>query len=349
MARLLLLFAITASLGAVDRCHGQTYRSAATTGYYDLYAQGVQAYFAGNSHRADTLLSEALAQNARDPRAYYFRGLARLRSGRRYEGEQDLRMGAAIEAGYRGRPLAMGHTLERVQGGDRLLLERIRREARQSYDVNQTANTQQRYQRTRDRSRQLTRTQFQLPLSALATAKSPQDLTDLAVAQAQSAGDPFADDPINRPPTPISVPDPARGALTLDQLGTAVGGIVSRLLPGAPQGAAGPGPGPGPGEAAGGMDAGPDAGDPFGDAPGADPFGDADPFGSGPDPFAAPPEQGPSEQAPANPPPAESTPAEQEPADADPFAMPPGQEDPFGGADPFGGDDPFAGDDPFGG
>ena len=41
-----------------------------------LYGNGVHAYFAGDFVKAHDLLSSAIAGGSRDPRCYYFRGLA---------------------------------------------------------------------------------------------------------------------------------------------------------------------------------------------------------------------------------------------------------------------------------
>jgi len=98
-------------------------------GYARLYEQGVNAYFAGGACRADDLLSEALTFNSEDPRAYYFRALSLLRQGRLDEAQGDMVVGAALEAQHPQR-FAVGTALERVQGPDRLLLEKFRCQAR---------------------------------------------------------------------------------------------------------------------------------------------------------------------------------------------------------------------------
>ena len=93
------------------------------------YARGVDAYFSGSSAEAERYLGQAIAELPDDPRPYYFRALVLLRSGRRDEAISDMQIGAAVEA-QRPRQFAVGTALERVQGGDRLLLEQYRREAR---------------------------------------------------------------------------------------------------------------------------------------------------------------------------------------------------------------------------
>ncbi len=93
------------------------------------YGQGVHAYFAGDYQRSYDDLSQAIAAGTQDPRAYYFRGLAALRLGRLDEAEADFSSGADREMTQSG-DWRVGRSLERVQGGDRLRLERHRARAR---------------------------------------------------------------------------------------------------------------------------------------------------------------------------------------------------------------------------
>jgi hypothetical protein len=101
------------------------------------YGDGVHAYFAGNSSRAERSLSEALTLNSQDPRIYYFRALSLLRQGRTAEARGDMLVGAALEV-QRPKRFAVGAALERVQGHDRLLLEEFRRQARSETGLNTT-------------------------------------------------------------------------------------------------------------------------------------------------------------------------------------------------------------------
>jgi hypothetical protein len=94
----------------------------------DAFGDGVNAYFAGRCGDADAHLSYAVGDDADNPAVYYFRGLARLRCGRIYEARDDMQIGAALEAVHPGR--SVGTLLERVQGCDRLLLEKYRGESR---------------------------------------------------------------------------------------------------------------------------------------------------------------------------------------------------------------------------
>lgn len=93
------------------------------------YGDGVHAYFAGDYQRAYEDLTQAIEAGSDDPRAFYFRGLAALRQGRSDEAEADFSAGADRESqGLGAWPVA--RSLERIQGADRLQLERHRMRAR---------------------------------------------------------------------------------------------------------------------------------------------------------------------------------------------------------------------------
>jgi len=93
------------------------------------YGSGVHSYFAGDYQRAYDELSQSIEGGTIDPRAWYYRGLTALKLGRTDEAEADFSAGASREAEGTGAwPVAK--SLERVQGCDRLKLERHRTRAR---------------------------------------------------------------------------------------------------------------------------------------------------------------------------------------------------------------------------
>jgi hypothetical protein len=96
----------------------------------EVYGEGVHAYFAGDYREAHALLSKAIDSGSQDPRAYYFRGLAHLRLGRDPEARDDFAEGARLEVADADRFYNVSKSLERVQGRNRLLLERYRSDAR---------------------------------------------------------------------------------------------------------------------------------------------------------------------------------------------------------------------------
>jgi len=75
-------------------------------------------------------LTAAIAAGSRDPRVFYFRGLAYLKFGRTSEAEMDFQKGAELESRDINKYYNVGRALERVQGSDRQLLETYRVQAR---------------------------------------------------------------------------------------------------------------------------------------------------------------------------------------------------------------------------
>jgi len=95
----------------------------------DAIGGGIHAYHAGDFNRAYDDLTNAIEAGTSDPRSYYFRGLAALRLGRTSEAEADFTSGADREV-TSGSIRRVSLSLERVQGHDRLTLERFRSRAR---------------------------------------------------------------------------------------------------------------------------------------------------------------------------------------------------------------------------
>jgi hypothetical protein len=93
------------------------------------YGAGVHAYFCGDAQRSYDDLTQAIEAGTRDPRAWYFRGLAALKLGRLDEAEADFSTGAVKETEAVS-DWGVSRSLERVQGHDRLALERHRVRAR---------------------------------------------------------------------------------------------------------------------------------------------------------------------------------------------------------------------------
>ncbi len=95
----------------------------------DAIGRGMHDFHGGNFDRAYDELTNAIEAGTADPRAYYFRGLAASRLGRTAESEADFSAGAEREA-VDGSTLRVSRALQRVQGCDRLTLERFRTRAR---------------------------------------------------------------------------------------------------------------------------------------------------------------------------------------------------------------------------
>ena len=100
----------------------------AQSGSSEAFGSGVHQYFSGRHQEAINSLTTAISGDSKDARAYYFRGLAKMGSGDSYGAESDFELGAAIEAKSSKRPTSLvTRSLERVQGGLRLKLEKTRR------------------------------------------------------------------------------------------------------------------------------------------------------------------------------------------------------------------------------
>jgi len=110
-----------------------------------LYGQGVHAYYSGDSLKAYDLLSKSIDGGIKDPRAYYFRGLTAVSSGRENEAEADYRVGAELEAKGNFGP-SVGQSLSRIQGSHRMAIESMRQEAQLEFQATASARSKARYQ-----------------------------------------------------------------------------------------------------------------------------------------------------------------------------------------------------------
>src|SRR5689334_12646402 len=114
----------------------------------ELYGRGVHAFFAGRINEAFDSLNAAIGSGSRDPRAYYFRGLALSRLGRPQEAIDDYRKGAELEL-LGGEPYPVGKSLERIQGSERTALEAHRRATRLAIHNTQSAAERVRYEQVK--------------------------------------------------------------------------------------------------------------------------------------------------------------------------------------------------------
>lgn len=94
-----------------------------------LYGKGVHQFFRGDSAESIRTFSDCVAAGSRDPRVYYFRGLALAGAGRSDEAEADFAEAARIEAAGSG-GWDVARALERIQGPRRHLIEKHRLAAR---------------------------------------------------------------------------------------------------------------------------------------------------------------------------------------------------------------------------
>lgn len=183
------------------------------------YARGVQAYFSGQSASADSELLAATADDVNDPRPHYFRALSLLRQGRGDEARAEMELGASLEARSPGR-YPIGKSLERVQGSDRLTLEKYRRQGRaQSAGLVDSGREKMHAEQNAARDGRGLRSKVSVPLDQLTGSATLDDWTSSSnrpvsnqtgppVANSRSVetlSDPFIDDP-QQPASPASTP-----------------------------------------------------------------------------------------------------------------------------------------------
>ncbi len=120
---IVLLVAGLASLGAISLSAQEAVLS-------QQYGSGVHSYFAANYAKAYEQLTTAIDGGLKDPRAFYFRGLACLDLGRPQDAKLDFHAGAALEADNVNKLYNVGKSFERIQGPAREELEGYRINAR---------------------------------------------------------------------------------------------------------------------------------------------------------------------------------------------------------------------------
>jgi hypothetical protein len=162
--------------------------------------RGVQAYLAGSNAEAESLLAQAMRDDPRDPRPYYFRALCLLRQDHPIEARADMLVGAELESRADGN-YPVGESLRQLPLAQRLWLNEFR--WRSGTPTTQTEADASQFgrpiatdaavlrQRVSVRLDQLVRP---VSLSELVSASAPRPATTAKEAAAVPAGDPFDDD-----------------------------------------------------------------------------------------------------------------------------------------------------------
>jgi tetratricopeptide (TPR) repeat protein len=159
------------------------------------YGAGVHSYFAGDYARSYDDLSAVIQAGSQDPRPRYFRGLAALQLGRLDEAEADFSEGADLEARGTGAwPVAKA--LERIQGCDRLRLERHRVRARVATLQEARAAERRRYSEIEDAQADVLRRWRPTP------------------AETRDPGNVFDEAPAGKLPAPEEIPQPTPEPMT---------------------------------------------------------------------------------------------------------------------------------------
>lgn len=264
------------------------------------YADGVQHFFAGRYDEAVSALTTAVDAGTKDPRVYYFRAVALLRQGQSAAAASDMQDGAKLEAADVHQTYSVGKSLERVQGADRVTLERYRKSARTALRKHQAELAKKRYEQLKLAEAEVLRKApvYQEPTPETAAADRSDESAATAAPEAKSGEpNPFSDDqPAAKAPADAMPADTAdeKPAAEADPFGADKGETPAEAEP-AKGGAADKAPAP---EA-----------DPFGAADQADqsatppaaksgkkpaaadkaPAAEADPFGAGDQPPTAEP------------------------------------------------------------
>ena len=148
----------------------------------ELFGRGVHAFYAGEYVEAHTLLTSAIQQGTDDPRCYYFRGLAYQRLGRPEDADQDFAQGAVLEiSGESFYPVA--RSLERIQGTNRLQIEKARQYARIAAREREMQRDQQRYEEGQMSEQRVLRQ----PVEAEGTSEPVAPIADVDIAPTDAA------------------------------------------------------------------------------------------------------------------------------------------------------------------
>ena len=233
----------------------------------ELYGRGVHAFYSSDYATAYDFLSKAIDGGIKDPRAYYFRGLTSMATGREADAENDYRAGAKLEA--QGGFASVGPSLTRIQGSNRMMIENIRQEARLEYQTSAAARSRARYGQIEAAER---RTLRQPPVAAAPAAPPAARPAPPAVPPAvpPTAANPFAaTEPAGE--ATVESKDALEGAMT-DPFADDAAPVTPETTP--PAAGADPFGGSAPPAA---------ESDPFATEPA--PAAGADPFGAGADPF----------------------------------------------------------------
>jgi hypothetical protein len=139
----------------------------------EWYGAGVHAYFDNQLTEAHRALTAAIESGSQDPRAHYYRALTYLRLGRPEQAGADMARGADLEMRDTAGRYPVGRSLERVQGSERMLLERYRVQARTASYQRQQQIRQQRYEEVVRREADVLRRAVNVPLDELASPDVP--------------------------------------------------------------------------------------------------------------------------------------------------------------------------------
>jgi hypothetical protein len=173
-----------------------------------LYGEGVHAFFANDVTAAHKHLEASIAAGNRDPRCYYYRGLAAWRLGKADAAKADFRQGATLEAASPDMTTMINRSMQRVQGSTRLSIEKFRSDAQLAALAARKQREAARYGAARASA--IKELEKQAAESAAKVDVLPDATGDAAAAKPGAAADPAAKDPFGDDPmTDAGATDPA--------------------------------------------------------------------------------------------------------------------------------------------
>jgi|GEM_PF-6344476 len=102
-----------------------------------LYGEGVYAFNNKDYATAVRVFNTMESQGSADPRGYFYRGLSQFRLGNQDMAAKDYDYAASLELSQAGRPYSVPKALEKIQGRERLSIEKFRREAKKKWNEDQ--------------------------------------------------------------------------------------------------------------------------------------------------------------------------------------------------------------------
>ena len=155
-----------------------------------MYGNGVHAFFSGDHALAHDCLSRAIDAQSKDPRCFYFRGLAYLAMGREPEAKADFASASDLEADDVYKFYNVSKALQRVQGKSRMTIEQYRVKARLKAAVEAQKLRQARYEQLRAAEARVLQEQ---------AAAAPIEMPAPRPAATKDAADPFSAGPLDEP------------------------------------------------------------------------------------------------------------------------------------------------------
>lgn len=199
MSRLLLSLVVAGSLACTSLAAAQD------AVLSELYGQAVHAYFRCDTFKAFETLTQVIQAGSRDPRVYYFRGLAYEQMGRDYEAEDDYRTAAAMEMADADHFYNVSRALERIQGTQRRRIENFRIQARLEALEQSRTQQRERYEDIRRTEPDVTIPVPPAPLTPDEAIREEESETDMPAPADEPAVEPMP--PAEAPVAPVDEPE----------------------------------------------------------------------------------------------------------------------------------------------